>query len=137
MSLPPWEEIDHTADWALRVRGKDLRALFEHAARGMMSLLGDAAPAEVTHQQTIRLQAMDDEMLLVKWLTELLYLIEDEGIIFSDIKVQHADETELEAEIQGGPPVEPLRKHIKAVTYHMLDIRATEQGLETTIIFDV
>jgi SHS2 domain-containing protein len=137
MSLPPWEEIDHTADWALRVRGKDRRELFEHAARGMMSLLGDVAPSDVTRRHQIALQAIDKEALLVKWLTELLYLIENEGTVFSEIRVQRADETSLDAEVEGGPPREELRKHIKAVTYHLLDIRTTDEGLETTIVFDV
>lgn len=137
MSLPPWEEIDHTADWALRVRGKDRRELFEHAARGMMSLLGDIAPTKITHRHQIALQAIDEEALLVTWLTELLYLIENEGIAFSEIRVQRIDETSLNAEVEGGPPGEELRKQIKAVTYHLLAIRATDQGLETTIVFDV
>src|SRR5574341_1630191 len=136
MSNPAWEEIDHTADWALRVRGKDRRELFEHAARGMMSLLGDIAPTEVTRRRQITLQAMDDEALLVKWLTELLYLIENEGIVFSEIRVLRIDDTSLDALVEGGSPGEELHKHIKAVTYHLLDIRATNQGLETIIVFD-
>jgi SHS2 domain-containing protein len=137
MSLPPWEEIDHTADWALRVRGKDQRELFEHAARGMMSLLGDIGPTEVTGRHQISLQAADEEALLVKWLTELLYLVENEGMVFSEIRIPRADETSLDAEVAGGPPSEELRKHIKAVTYHLLDIQTTDQGVETVIVFDV
>ncbi len=137
MSVPPWEEVDHTADWALRVRGDDLRALFEHAARGMMSLLGDSAPTQVTLRETIRVQAPDAEALLVKWLTELLYRVEEQGIVFSEIRVQYVDGTALEAEISGGPPQEALRKHIKAVTYHLLAIRPADAGLETVIVFDV
>jgi SHS2 domain-containing protein len=137
MSTPPWEEIDHTADWALRVRGADLRALFEHAALGMMSLLGDVPPAEVTLHETIQAQASDAESLLVKWLSELLYLIEQQGVVFSEIHVSRADGTALVAEVGGGRPSRPLRKHIKAVTYNMLAIRSTDLGFETTIVFDV
>src|SRR5687767_6810325 len=113
MTLPPWEEIDHTADWALRVRGRDLRELMQNAAVGMMSLLGENTPSDVTLQREINVKASDAEMLLVNWLTELLYLIEDEGIVFSEIVVQSADSLTLTAEIFGGPPSEEIRKHIK------------------------
>lgn len=136
MSTPPWEEIDHTADWALRVWGDDLPALFENAARGMVSLLGDAPPSASTIQQTIRLQAPDLETLLVDWLTELLTLI-DEGITLDVIRVTRVEGLGLDAEVQGGPVTEPFRKEIKAVTYHMLAIQKTDAGYETVIVFDV
>ena len=38
MSLPPWEEVEHTADVALLVRGVTLAELFANAARGMLNL---------------------------------------------------------------------------------------------------
>jgi hypothetical protein len=45
-----FEEVEHTADWALRVRGRDLRELLVNAARGMSCLLVpdlDAVPTDV------------------------------------------------------------------------------------------
>jgi SHS2 domain-containing protein len=36
-----------------------------------------------------------------------------------------------------GAPVESQGKEIKAVTYHNLVIQKTQQGFETTIVFDV
>ena len=33
-------ELDHTADWALRVQGTDLADLLEQAAAGMLALAG-------------------------------------------------------------------------------------------------
>jgi len=136
LKAPQWEEIDHTADWALRVWGDDLPALFENAARGMVSLLGDAPPSAITIQQTITLQAPDLETLLVDWLTELLYLIE-EGNTFNMIGVTRMEGLSLDAEVRGGPVTEPFRKEIKAVTYHMLAIQKTDVGYETVIVFDV
>ena len=59
MSLA-WEEIPHTADWALRIRGEDLRSLFENAARGMASLIGGEAGADAeTLRCDIALDAPD------------------------------------------------------------------------------
>jgi SHS2 domain-containing protein len=133
---PGWEEIEHTADWALRIRGDDLRTLFENAARGMVSLLGDVKPDEITFRRTIELSAMDLETLLVDWLTELLYALDD-GMIFSEIIVRQIEGTSIIGEVSGGPTDQPLLKQIKAVTYHMLEIKPTDQGFEVVIVFDV
>jgi SHS2 domain-containing protein len=133
---PPWEEVDHTADWALRVTGRSLPALFENAARGMMSLLGGEADPGVPYQRAIRLQAPDRVILLVDWLNELLYFIESDGILFTEINVRRLVDTTLEAEVRGGRG-RHLRRHIKAATYHQLAIRDTPTGYETVIVFDV
>src|SRR5690349_3114593 len=94
MNLPAWEEVDHTADWSLRVRGADLRSLFENAALGMVSLLGDAKPTDITFHRVIEVSAMDSESLLVEWLTELLYVLE-EDLMFSEIHVNEIEGNKL------------------------------------------
>ncbi len=132
-----WEEIDHTADWALRVWGEDLRSLFENAARGMVSLIeGKAAPDQPVTHHTFELEALDWEILLVDWLTELLVLIEEEGIVFSHIHIERVDDLKLVAQASGQPGGE-FKKYIKAVTFHNLAIRHTRAGYETVIVFDV
>lgn len=136
-SLSAWEEIEHTADWALRVRGEDLRALFENAARGMVSMIGgEASPTGSVVHETFSLQAPDWEILLVDWLTELLYLIEDRQVVFTHITVHRVADFALEAEVIGRANGR-YDKYIKAVTYHNLAIRRTEAGYETVIVFDV
>jgi SHS2 domain-containing protein len=136
MSLA-WEEIPHTADWALKVRGADLRSLFENAARGMVSLIGgEAGPDSEIVRRDITLDAPDLEVLLVDWLTELLVLVEDEGVVFVDIAVSQVADLAMKASVtarRGGQ----FSKYIKAVTYHNLAIRRTSDGYETTIVFDV
>lgn len=132
-----WQEVDHTADWALRVWGGDLRALYEHAALGMLELAGgEPDPAAPRIARTFTLIAPDAETLLVDWLTELLILIEDEGVVFDRIVVHRADSGSLEA-AAGGRLGGGFAKHIKAVTYHNLKITCVDGRCETTIVFDV
>jgi len=134
-----FEEIEHTADWALRVRGASLRELLSHAARGMSSLLVPdlaAIPADVRRQ--VELDALDAESLLVEWLGELAYWAESELLVFHEYDLAEVSPTHLRATLRGGRvPGDGLQKHIKAVTYHNLKIVATEGGLETIIVFDV
>lgn len=137
MDSLPWEEVEHTADWALRVRGENLGSLFENAARGMVSLLdGQINPDQRPVQKTFTLQAPDYETLLVDWLSELLYLIEEADVVFTAITVRRVQDLTLEAEISGQAGGS-FNKHIKAVTYHNLAIQQSEVGYETTVVFDV
>ena len=134
---PAFEVVEHTADWALHVTGRDLAALLTHAALGMSSLLvADLKTLPSDKQRRIELDAFDAETLLVDWLSELAYLAESEQLVFSDFDLSEVTANRMTAVIRGGRPAE-LLKHIKAVTYHDLAIKQTARGLEATIVFDV
>jgi SHS2 domain-containing protein len=136
-SPPPYEIVEHTADWAVRVRGENFTVLLHNAAVAMNMLL--VGPETVTGREEVRrlsLSAYDRESMLVEWLGELAYLAETEGLIFSEYHFDEVTPEQVRVTITGGPaPV--LHKHIKAVTYHNLEVLETENGLETTIVFDV
>jgi SHS2 domain-containing protein len=133
----PFEIVDHTADWAVRVYGRSLADLFIHAAQGMASLMV-ADPDAIERQETIKIEldAYDAESLLVDWLTELAYWAETEQKVGRTFEVTAISPTHLNATVHGGQADE-LQKHIKAVTFHNLAIIETDAGLEATIVFDV
>jgi SHS2 domain-containing protein len=137
MDVKPYEEVPHTADWALRVCGATLADLFVHAAQGMYDLMGGEpggdTPAEA---RALTTEAADAESLLVAWLNELLYYTESDGLWFGDFRVRLKGETQLEA-MATGRPATSLKKYIKAATFHNLRIAQAEGGLEATIVFDV
>jgi SHS2 domain-containing protein len=132
-----FEIVEHTADWAIRVRGRDFAELLLNAAEGMTSLLvADVAQVALDEERRVALDAFDRESMLVEWLGELAYLAESEGLVFPQIELQEATPEEVRAVLRGGPAPQ-LLKHIKAVTYHNLEVGETAQGLEVTIVFDV
>jgi SHS2 domain-containing protein len=136
-SFIDFEEVEHTADWALRVRGRDYRELLVNAAHGMSHLLvSDPAAIRMDVERRFELDAFDDESLLVEWLSELAYWAEAEMLVFQEFELSQVTPEHLEAVVRGGP-VPSLQKHIKAVTYHNLEIVETEDGLEATVVFDV
>lgn len=129
--------VEHTADWALRVRGPDLAGLFGRAAVGMARLLaGDLAAVPLEEARELALAADDAESLLVEFLSELAYWAERDGLVCPVVALSEVSPTLLRATARGGRLVE-LQKHIKAVTYHDLAIRPYDGGLEVTIVFDV
>ena len=132
-----FEEVEHTADKALRIFGTNLTELFLSAAAGLTHLMaGGVSDISTEIEKTIEMDAIDAESLLVEWLSELAYWAESEMLIFKKFKIQKATATHLQAKIFGGKS-SMLEKHIKAVTYHNLKIIKTSKGLEATIVFDV
>jgi SHS2 domain-containing protein len=134
-----FEELDHTADIALRVRGSDLKELFVNAALGMAHQLADPTSVVCTAEHEVSLRAGDVETLLVSWLSELLYLGEREGaaeIVFTTFDVRDIGPNHINATVRGGPATD-LRRYIKAVTFSDLSVRRTADGYQTVIVFDV
>ena len=128
-------EISHTADWALKVWAPDLPGLFEQAAHGMYALMQIRLQPGGDYECPVDLEAEDTEGLLVSFLSELLYLAEQEGLGFDKFDLAIED-GHLSGQMIGAP-VDSQAKEIKAVTYHNLVVQETEQGFETTIVFDV
>ena len=131
-----FEEVEHTADIAVRVWGRDLTELFANAAFGMACQLADPGEMDLTVENSVDLEAYDAETLLVAWLGELLYLGERDDCVFVDFDMTEVTTTRLSAVVRGGA-VHEYRGHIKAVTFSDLAIQLTGAGYETTIVFDV
>ncbi len=128
-------EIEHTADWGLKVWAPDLDVLFAQAATGMYWLMETTLEPGPRVERAIALENLDAESLLVSFLSELLYLGESEGLGFDQFDLA-VHEHQLHAVLRGAPVAEQ-KKEIKAVTYHNLAIIRGAQGLSVTIIFDV
>jgi SHS2 domain-containing protein len=128
-------EISHTADWSIKVWAPDLAGLMEASGCGMYALMECQVQPEPVIERYIMLQSGDAETMLVAFLNELLYYLEQEKIGFTIFDIQ-IDQKRLTAQLSGGV-VNRQRKEIKAVTYHNLSIQQVQGRLETTIVFDV
>lgn len=134
-----FEFIEHTADVGIRAYGHTLSELFGNAARGMFSLIANLDGVAPTESVSIEVEAPDRESLLVSWLTELIYYYETERLLFSEFFVQECSETRLRGVAKGQrfqPGEMEILRHMKAVTYHELEV--TERGGQWTaqVIFD-
>ena len=130
-----FREIEHTADWELEVWAPDLLSLLEQAARGMYVLSGIRHQPGHPIQRSFKISAVDGEDLLVQFLSELLFLSEQERLVFDQFGLTMLGDT-LEAKLVGRP-ILTQDKEIKAVTYHNLEIRQLPNGLSVNLVFDV
>jgi SHS2 domain-containing protein len=131
-----FRELDHTADWQLEAWAPDMIGLLEQCARGMQALSGvrldpQAEPA----WHSLQLSAADKEGLLVSFLSELLYLSEQESIGFERFEL-NLEGLDLHARLLARTLL-GMEKEIKAVTYHNLAVESGPAGLTTRVVFDV
>lgn len=132
-----YEEIEHTADVGIRAYGKTLDELFANAAEGMFSLIADLKAVRPRGEVVVRLEADDLATLLLRWLSELLYLHETQRVLFSEFEVKVSG-TNLEGQARGeaiDKARHELRLAIKAVTRHRLTVDP-ERGV-AEVIFDI
>jgi SHS2 domain-containing protein len=131
-----FREHAHTADWELEVWAPNLPILLEQAARGMYALSGLQLQAGPSQTHSMTLHAADAESLLVRFLSELLWVGQDQHLGFDNFSLTVDDDYNLQAQL-GGSNITCLDKEIKAVTYHNLEVQTTSQGLHVNVVFDV
>jgi len=134
-NLCGYREISHTADWELEIWAPDLGTLLEQAARGMYHLAEARLAKDERLTRWFELPIHEPEILLVDFLTELMFFTETEGLGFDEYELQ-LEGNILFAQVTGAT-LESLSKEIKAITFHNLNIRASARGLEVNIVFDV
>jgi len=135
-----FEVLEHTADAGIVAHGSDLRELFANAAFGLFSLMVDTAGVREVEERRIDVQGHDLETLLVRWLTELLYYLDAEEMLFSRFEITGLTGTSLHA-CAFGERIDrdrhDLHFGVKAVTRHMLEIAPEDGGYRATVLFDI
>lgn len=134
-----FEILDHTADIGIIAYGADLKQAFANAARGLFSLITDLDAVEEVLHRDAELSASDEESLLVKWLNELIYQFDTEGIIFKRFEIIQLDNTRLKARGYGekvDKSKHKIKMGVKAATYHMLKVERGDGG-RVQVLFDI
>jgi SHS2 domain-containing protein len=131
-----YTEIDHTADRAFHVRGRDLAELFTNAALALAAVQAATGDKASITAREIEVTGIDREALFVNWLNEILYFQEKYRETYSRFEVLSISEQQLRARLHGVPLV-TARTLIKAVTFHGLELRHSDRGWEATVVVDV
>ena len=133
-----FEEISHTADVKIRARALTLDALFTDAFLALMQVVygTDRKPGTIIE---IRIESDNIESLLCDFLSEVLFIAEVEGRVFSLAEIT-IDGLHLTA-ILNGELFDPLRHsggtEVKGISYSGLVIQKDANGYMLDILFDV
>ena len=133
LKCPSFAHAPHTADIIIVVRGRSLEEAFEQAARGVYEVITDTSKVEPRKERVIETSGVDLYQLLYRWIEDLLYYTDSEGLVFSKFKVERIERIgegeEAEYRLKGQAWGEPFReeKHphrtiVKAMTYAMMEI---------------
>ncbi|BCW95001.1 MAG: archease [Fimbriimonadales bacterium] len=140
-----YQILDHTADKGLAVEAASLPDLFETAAQGLFRLMIDPAQYPPTEQVAITLHAPDLEMLMVRWLNELLYQFEVYHRLFSQYTALEVGEADGRWSLTAQAhyrPIEPQQLEwdgapVKSVTYHGLRLERDSERWILRFFVDV
>lgn len=80
--------IDHTGDIGIVVRAGSLEQLFIAAATAMFDILLEPAEEKSSRFFPIEVEGIDLEDLIVRWLSELLYLHDAKRLAFLDFEIE-------------------------------------------------
>lgn len=138
--LVMYEVFEHTADLGLRVRASSVDELFADAAKGLLTMLV-ANPESVRSVRTQRIELTADspDLLLLDWLSEILFLYDVERLLLSRFSVR-VQQRHLVAECSGEAvdgQRHQLDHEIKAITYHDLIVEQSESGWLAEVIVDI
>jgi len=136
-------ELDHTADVGFVVRAKSLPGLFYWAARGLLAELFEGPLPPGKEVRELRLRAPDPETLLVRFLNELIYLIQTQGQVpggFSLRLVPEREECGLAAKLSVLPfeaVADRFLGEVKSATFHGLRIEKEGGFYRASVVLDV
>lgn len=137
-----YEFFEHTADVGAVVRGATLPRLFENASRALFDLVCDRRTVRPRRAVRIAVVGSSLEDLLVRWLSELLYRLETEDLLFSSFRVERVDRLLFRARgTARGETIDRarhrLRREIKAVTYHQIRLVRGRSAWRVRLVFDI
>jgi len=140
--LKKYEYLDHTADAKFLAYGKTLEEAFENAALAMFNVMINTNTISHGLSYDIDLVAEDIDGLLFDWLSEFLFLMDAENLIFGDFRVHSIEQKKgqfhLTATVYG--ELIDLSRHVfdtevKAATFNAMQVKKLENGwvLQATV----
>ena len=130
------------ADAAFEAWGKTLEDLFATCAAATFEVMGDIRRVEQRETFKIKLEAEDVERLLFDFLSELIYIKDKDRMFFNaySLKIKEGKTWELEGELRG--EMIDQKKHkvkldVKAVTFHLFEVKKDRKNWKAKIILDV
>ena len=138
----PWFRLlDHTGDIAILVGAATLPELYDAATRALFEVILDVRTVEPKERVEIRVEgAVDAEDLLVRYLSELLFLHDTAGWLFRGAEVGEIRPGAIEAAVVGekfDPARHAIQRQVKAVTYHRLLLSEDREGWSARVVLDL
>ncbi|MCE5276801.1 MAG: archease [Planctomycetaceae bacterium] len=134
------ETFEHTADVGLRASADTLGELFEAFAEGLADFICRREQVRTKETFTIEARADDIEALAVEFLWKIMDTIQTDHKAVAAVRVMKIEPNFVHAQVDC-EPLNPARHEtgteVKAVTYHMLEIREADGHWEGQVLLDI
>lgn len=137
---PKFKLIDHTADLGISVVGNDMADLFENASVALMQIMVKTSHTDESRKMKVTVLGMDLPDLMVRWLSEILYLLQGENRVVNQAKILEIDSEHLVAELDTtffSAKQHEIINEIKAITYHRISVSRQKGRWQAQVIFDL
>jgi SHS2 domain-containing protein len=139
----PYTFFDHTGDTGVRLSGETLAQLFADAAAAFTDCITALDGVEPKRPEEVDVDAPELDLLLVDFLSELLYRFDTRGWLtrFAEVDVYEKDGGwALQGTLRGerlDTSRHAVRVLIKAITYHGLPVQQANGVWTANVVFDL
>ncbi len=141
--IPGVSLLEHTSDIGIHVTAPDTSRLMEKSALGMMALImggqGPCLGMSLINKKML-IDGMNREELLNNFLSELLYLLDGEGLLLTGFDQCAFEDGMLHCQARFAFLKDAgltINTPVKAVTHHKMNIKKIDGVFHVDIIFDV
>ena len=138
--LKPYRELEHTADFRLEIRAWSWPGLLRHAIRALSDTLTDPNGIRELESRPIECRADRRDELLVSLLKKVHLLFETDTFLVKHLVIGTCSPLHLKGELWGEDyeaSRHPLKREIKAITYHALEVKHGLWGWRARVVFDI
>lgn len=131
------------SDVCVKATGTTLEEAFANIALGAFNAVTPIRKIRPKLRKSISLQSEDLKSLLYDWIEHLIVYFDSEMLVFSDFDIKiikKAGKYTLSGEMRGekiDPEKNEIHAHIKAVTYHLMEIKEMKKGFILQVILDL
>jgi SHS2 domain-containing protein len=137
----PYQELDHTADAGVVVRGKSKEETLARLVLAYADLVTGGVPASASGEQSVVVEAGDLAAMAVDVLRELLFRFDTQGLVPDSCEVLELHPETGARVVVGAGSYDPARHAeglaLKAVTLHATRFEQDAGGWVAEVVFDV
>lgn len=132
--------IPHPSDLCIRVIEPTLKKLFNTGALALFDQFIYKVKVGSKVFKSINVKAPDRDLLFVYWLQELLYQFYVFGLTYHNAKINKLTSTEIRADVtftKFNPQTYRIKREVKAVTHHNVNIQKQKNEYAVQFVIDV
>lgn len=133
-----YQFLEHTADARVRCEADSLDGLLTSAAEALYAIALERVRTDAAISRSLQVDAPCREELLVRWLQELIFLLDAQRFVAARFTFGALTESHVEARLDGYMcSGEERAEEVKSATYHGLAILRRKDRYSAEFILDL